>query len=546
MGESVRNIGLIVDEGCVAPHIAELVAWIGTQPGLRLSGVIVQRGMVPPTSLEGPGWKFVTALERRRLRGRRLAPITPVTPVAPDFTPCGGTRRVVRPTRSGVPGTWVLGDEDIAGLKAARFDLLIQCGTGTWSGGALGCARLGMILFNDVANESNRGGPPGFWEVYRRTAKTEFVIRHVARDAGAPSVLRRGYVPTRTYALLNADGLLKQASSHLRQLLAVVAETGALPLPMPVPERAIECTGARHRPPNVAESIAYLCKLSARAAAFRFREAVGLRERWGVAYAVSNWRDAKLSEGLKIGNPRGRYFADPFLLTVGNETYCFVEDFVEAKGRAVISVLQLGPNGYSFLGKALEEDFHLSFPYLFEYDGGLYMCPESHEAREIRVYKCTRFPLEWKLQSVCMSAVSAVDTMIFASGDRWWMLTNIDDPSVGHGFSELHLFSAPDPLSDQWERHPCNPVVVDPEFARNAGLIQEDGVMYRVSQARGFGVYGCSASFSAITTIDPLRYEEKLIRTIRPTHERGLTGIHHFSASGGYAVWDQKRWAWRR
>ena len=370
----------------MAPHIAELVAWIGTQPGLRLSGVIVQRGMVPPTFLEGPGWKFVTALERRRLRGRRLAPITPVTPVAPDFTPCEGTRRIVRPTRSGVPGTWVLGDEDIAGLKAARFDLLIQCGTGTWSGDALGCARLGMILFNDVANESDRGGPPGFWEVYRRTAKTEFVIRHVARDAGAPSVLRRGYVPTRTYALLNADGLSKQASSHLRQLLVVVSETGALPLPLPVPvrEAAIECTGARDRSPNMAESIAYLCKLSARAAAFRFREAVGLRERWGVAYAVSNWRDAKLSEGLKIGNPRGRYFADPFLLTVGNETFCFVEDFVEAKGRAVISVLQLGPNGYSVLGKALEEDFHLSFPYLFEYDGGLYMCPESQEAREIR------------------------------------------------------------------------------------------------------------------------------------------------------------------
>ena len=542
MDELVINIGLIVDEGRLAPHIADLVAWIGAQLGLRLFGVIVQSGMVSRTPRDGLGWKLVVALERRRLRGRRPAP---VAPVASDFTDFGCTRRVVRPTISGVPGTWMLGDEDIAGLKAGRFDLLIQCGSGTWSGGAAGCARLGMILFNDVANESNRGGPAGFWEVYRRIAKTEFVIRHVSRDAGAPVVLRRGYVPTRTYALLNADGLLKQASSHLRQLLVVVAQTGALPLPVPVPEDAIESTGARNRTPTVAESVAYLCKLSARAAAFRFREAVGFRERWGVAYAVSNWRDVKLSGGLKIGNPRGRSFADPFLLKVGNEAFCFVEDLVEETGQAVISVLQLGPNGYSFLGKAIEEDFHLSFPYLFEYGGELYMCPESHEAREIRVYKCTRFPLEWKLQSVCMTAVSAVDTMIFASGDRWWMLTSIDDPSVGHGFSELHLFWATDPLSAQWERHPRNPVVVDPEFARNAGLIQEDGVTYRVSQARGFGVYGCSASFSEITTIDPLRYEEKLIRTIRPTHERGLTGIHHFTATGGYAVWDQKRWTWR-
>ena len=537
MGEPF-NIGLIVDEGHVAPHIADLVAWIGTQPGLRFAGVIVQSGIVSQTPRAGFGWKLILAVERRRLRGRGT--------VESSFTDFGVARRLVRPTSSAVPGTWVLCDEDIAALTADRFDLLIHSGTGTWSGSARRCARLGIIQFNDVANESNRGGPPGFWEVYRRTAKTEFVIRHVSQDAVAPTVLRRGYVPTRTYALLNLDGLLKQASSHLRQLLTMVAETGELPRPATALAAATEYAGPMDRTPNVAKSIAYLCKLSARAASFRFREAVGLRERWGVAYAPSNWRDVKLAEGLKISNPPGRYLADPFLLNVGDETFCFVEDMFEKKERAVISVLQLGPNGYRYLGKAIEEDFHLSFPYLFEYDGDLYMCPESHEAREIRIYKCTRFPLEWKLQSVCMTDVSAVDTMIFASGDRWWMLTNIDNASVGHSFSELHLFWAMDPLSACWERHPRNPVVIDPEFARNAGLIHEGGVTYRVSQARGFGVYGCSASFSAITTIDPLRYEEKLVRTIRPTHERGLTGIHHFSAAGGYAVWDQKRWAWRR
>ena len=552
MDESIKNIGLIVDEGCAAPHVAELVSWIGTQPSLRLSSVIVQKGMEAtrthpdPARLHsvcrriafhlfsGLGWRLITWVEERRLHKRKPGP------VAPDFASPGRTQLVVRPTGSGMPGTYVLSDADIARLKAERLELLIQCGTGTWSGGALGGAKLGMILFKDIANESSRGGPPGFWEVYHRTAKTEFIIKHVSPEATAPAVLRRGYSPTQTYALLNVDLLLKLASSHLRQVLVVAAKTGALPLP----GKAIEYTGSRHRTPSLVESVVYFWKLSARAAAFRFREAVGLRERWGVSYAVSNWRDVKLSEGLKISNPEGRYFADPFLLTVGDETFCFVEDFVEANGRAVISVLQLGPNGYSFLGKAIEEDFHLSFPYLFEYDGDLYMCPESHQAREIRVYKCTRFPLEWKLHSVCMTDLSAVDTMIFASGDRWWMLTNIDNTSVGHGFSELHLFSATDPLSAQWKSHPLNPIIVDPEFARNAGLLHENGVIYRVSQARGFGVYGSSASFFEITVIDAMNYEEKLIKTIHPTHERGLTGVHHFNSTDGYTVWDQKRWAW--
>ena len=33
----------------------------------------------------------------------------------------------------------------------------------------------------------------------------------------------------------------------------------------------------------------------------------------------------------------------------------------------------------------LHEPFHLSFPYLFEHDGALFMCPETSENRDIRI-----------------------------------------------------------------------------------------------------------------------------------------------------------------
>ena len=530
------NIGLVVDEGCICPTVSELLLWIEAEPSLHLSSLIVQKGMggsgLASNMFSGWGWKLVSALEELRLRKR--------APLTPSMANNVRTALVVRPTGSGKLGAYVLGNADIAALQSKSFDVLIQCGTGTWSGAALGCATLGMIVFNDIADESARGGPPGFWEVCDRTAKTQFMIKHVSINSSAPAPLRHGYFPTQSFALRNANLQVKLASSHLRRMLLAAAETGALPQRQP----AIKHSAPRRGTPNLAQAIGYLCKLAARTAAFRFRAAIGLREQWGVAYAHANWRDANLCEGLKINNPKGRYFADPFLLQVANETFCFVEDFVQAKGRAVISVLKLGPGGYSILGQAIEEDFHLSFPYLFRYEDELYMCPESHEAKEIRVYRCTGFPLEWRLQSVCMAGVSAVDTMIFPAGDRWWMLTNIDDASVGNNFSELHLFSAPSPLSAQWKSHPMNPLVVDPEFARNAGLLHHGGATYRVSQARGFRVYGTSASISEIKVINSSNYEEKLIKTIHPTHEHGLTGVHHFNAADGYTVWDQKRWAW--
>ena len=53
-------------------------------------------------------------------------------------------------------------------------------------------------------------------------------------------------------------------------------------------------------------------------------------------------------------------------------------------------------NESKFLGPVLEENFHLSFPYIFEYKDKIFMCPETHQKKEIRIYICEDFPLKWK------------------------------------------------------------------------------------------------------------------------------------------------------
>ena len=63
----------------------------------------------------------------------------------------------------------------------------------------------------------------------------------------------------------------------------------------------------------------------------------------------------------------------------------------------------------------LEEQFHLSYPYIFEHEDRVYMIPETNEANEIRLYQAVDFPLIWELKQVLMQNVSAVDTSIFAN-----------------------------------------------------------------------------------------------------------------------------------
>ena len=134
-------------------------------------------------------------------------------------------------------------------------------------------------------------------------------------------------------------------------------------------------------------------------------------------------------------------------------------------------MLELSPNGEEYLGIALEDDFHLSYPFVFECDGDLFMCPETHARKDIRLYRCREFPLKWELEIILMNNVDAADTSIFKKDGKWWMFTNLCSARIGDHNSELHIFSSTDLLKGHWTPHSMNPVIFDAERGRNGGLI---------------------------------------------------------------------------
>ena len=67
---------------------------------------------------------------------------------------------------------------------------------------------------------------------------------------------------------------------------------------------------------------------------------------------------------------------------------------------------------YDYLGKVLEKDYHLSYPFVFEFENNFYMVPETESNNNIELYKCTDFPRKWEYHGEIMNNVSAVDTTI--------------------------------------------------------------------------------------------------------------------------------------
>ena len=103
----------------------------------------------------------------------------------------------------------------------------------------------------------------------------------------------------------------------------------------------------------------------------------------------------------------------------------------------------------------LRADHHLSYPFVFAYDGEVYMIPETGEAAQIQLYRASSFPTEWELDRVLVDDIRAADATLLEAHGRWWMLASVGGYGTTLG-DELHVFFAASPLGP-WTPHPREP-----------------------------------------------------------------------------------------
>jgi hypothetical protein len=397
--------------------------------------------------------------------------------------------------------------------------------------------RLGVISIRYGNDTLDGGSSPGFWEVYYRSETTGFTICRAADGARGRVTLRRGHIPTKHFYKLNQAAIYERACCHLKRLVGEIAAKKCLPPALP----SVPHSGPPPHDPTAIQCLRYLLYQGRRKALHLADKLLRRDYRWSVGYVRSGWSESVLWRRIEIKNPPGRFLADPFVVSRDGRDYCFVEEYSDSTRLGSIAVYELTPTGGVRTGTALDEPFHLSFPFLFEFEGELFMCPETHEQKDIRIYRCVEFPLQWTLETTLMTNISAADSMLLEWDGKWWLLTNVDPLGRGEHTSELWIFHSDSPLAGDWIAHERNPVLFDASCARNAGLIRRGDDVYRVGQGQGFNLYGKRTSINRIVKLTSDSYVECSVGTILPEFVPGVVGTHHLHSNGGITVFDYVR-----
>jgi hypothetical protein len=262
-------------------------------------------------------------------------------------------------------------------------------------------------------------------------------------------------------------------------------------------------------------------------------------DQWFLAYRFGGdvrWR-GDLRQYVCLMPPKDRFWADPFPILRDGRYYIFFEELPFASGKAHISAVEVAPDGTcSRPVRVLERAYHLSYPFLIEQDGELFMVPETGRNRAVELYRCTRFPDQWTLEHVLMDEVFFTDATLHRADDRWWMFVN-GNVAGAEGADELFLFHA-DRLTGEWRPHRRNPVKSDVRGTRPAGRLYRRGTeLYRPAQI-GVPLYGSGVSINRVLRLTPDAYAEEEVERVLPSYPQRLLGIHTLNRAGELCVMD--------
>jgi hypothetical protein len=256
---------------------------------------------------------------------------------------------------------------------------------------------------------------------------------------------------------------------------------------------------------------------------------------WAVAWRIGSRSllDMQKAEFAVIADDGDHYYADPFPVRRDGD-FIFMERFSYASGRGSIVVVRIDcDNRLGEVVPVLSENHHLSYPFLFEGAGELWMIPEAGASQGVDLYRAEKFPYQWRREGRLLHGVNGYDATILRYGKRLWMFV-CEKIWNSSSWDELSLFST-ESLTGPWLPHAENPVLIDAALSRSGGAVfAHNGRLLRPVQDCS-QLYGGGLSLCSIDAIDDSDFSQTVRGRI---YTDGTSGCHTFNNHRGLEVVD--------
>lgn len=199
--------------------------------------------------------------------------------------------------------------------------------------------------------------------------------------------------------------------------------------------------------------------------------------------------------------------ADPFLFVHNDTLFLFYEKQTYWNPGVIEMVSTKDLKKWSSPKVVLQERCHLSYPFVFENKGDVYMIPETHQLGEIRLYKANTELTSFSYHKTIVSGKKDyADSSIIVKDGKYYLATTTTNDNSEYQLNLLVSNGLEQPFSE----HPASPIATGNKYGRNGGgFVYWNDKLFRISQDCENG-YGENLNAFQVDNLSETAYSESL------------------------------------
>ena len=431
---------------------------------------------------------------------------------------------------------------DVAYIKSCKLDFILRFGFGIIKGEILDAATYGVWSYHHDDDRKYRGVPTGFWEIMFGDPVNAVVLQRLTHKIDSGVILYKAYFATINHSWeANLNNILQGSVEWPLKVCRRIenGETEFLAVAN-APETEI------YKLPGNFRMLYFILKVTFNKLKFHFHD-LFRAEKWQVGL-LNPGNEGFISPGeqtlpepewirLQAGKPV--YHADPsgFIHQGCIHIICEEYDYRTAKGILVSMKLDVVTKQLIRKEVALEKDYHLAFPFVFEYENNVYCIPENSEGRNVDLYRYELESGKLSFEKTLVPDLKAVDPTLFHHNNLWWLFFT-DKTSTNERLHAWYSENVFGPFSP----HANNPVKVDIRYSRPAGIpFMQGGMLLRPAQDCSVRS-GRRICINQVVRLSKTEFEEKEYAVLNPSPtSKYRDGMHTFNRTNGLIIVDAKR-----